>query len=140
MHPLDDLIAQWAAALEASEPALAPHLDEITDHVRADAEARVAAGAEPSQAFAAALGSFGAPRRSRQTSARRTALRVERRAVAAASIVLSLVLVAMVLVIDKLVRPVDPAWLAVAWVVIVLPSEGVIRHLLRWRERRAAGA
>lgn len=139
MHPLDDLIAQWAAALEASEPALAPHLDEITDHVRADAEARVAAGAEPSQAFAAALGSFGAPREV-AADFRKTALHFERKAVAAASIVLSLVLVAVVLVIDKLVRPVDPAWLAVAWVVIVLSSEGVIPHLLRWRERRAAGA
>lgn len=37
MPQLDELVNQWVQHLETSEPALAPHLDEIADHVRADA-------------------------------------------------------------------------------------------------------
>lgn len=139
MHPLDDLIAEWASTLEGSEPALVPHLDEIIDHVRADAEARMAAGADASTALAAALGSFGAPR-DIATDYRKTAAHREHRVAAVTTIVASLVLTAAFVAVDKAVRPLDATWLVLGWAVFVLPIDSALPHLLRWREGRSTSA
>ena len=61
MPSLDALIGQWAGQLRATHPDLIPHLDELEDHVRTSAQARIGAGAAVEDAFASALGSFGAP-------------------------------------------------------------------------------
>lgn len=61
MPSLDALIGQWTEQLRASHPDLIPHLDEFADHVRSSAQARIDGGASAEHAFAASLGSFGAP-------------------------------------------------------------------------------
>ena len=61
MPSLDALIGQWAEQLGATHPELIPHLDELADHVRSSAQARIDGGAAVEDAFASALGSFGAP-------------------------------------------------------------------------------
>ena len=58
MPSLDALITQWSDQLRATRPELAPHLDELADHVRSSAQDRIDAGAAVG---ASALGSFGAP-------------------------------------------------------------------------------
>ena len=61
MPSLDALIGQWTEQLRATHPELAPHIDELADHVRSSAQARIDDGAAVEDAFASALGSFGAP-------------------------------------------------------------------------------
>lgn len=62
MPRLEHLLDEWAQSLIRSEPHLERHLDEIRDHVRTGAQARIDGGAEVANAFASAVGSFGAPR------------------------------------------------------------------------------
>ncbi len=61
MPSLDALISQWTDQLRATHPELAPHLGEVADHVRSSAQDRIDGGAAVEDAFASALGSFGAP-------------------------------------------------------------------------------
>jgi hypothetical protein len=122
MHRLDDLIDRWVATLTEAEPALKPHSDEIADHVRTDAQARVEAGADMSDAFAAAIGSFGAPRELAREFLRsewnedRLALRL----VAWYLAVVLLITVGFV-AIDKLVVPLPTTAFALAWLFILNP-------------------
>ena len=61
MSSLDALISQWTDQLRATHPELVPHLGELADHVRSSAQDRIDGGAAVEDAFASALGSFGAP-------------------------------------------------------------------------------
>lgn len=122
MPRLDELIDQWVHALREAEPALEPHLDEIADHVRTDAQERISAGADMPDAFAAAIGTFGAPRQlvkeflKSKPSEERLALKFTAMYLAA-----SLVLTAAIIAIDKLVVPLNPTWLLPVWLFVLNP-------------------
>lgn len=123
MHRLDELIHRWVATLLEAEPALKPHLDEIADHVRTAAQVRIDAGADLSDAFAAATGSFGAPRELAREFLRSAwnEERLARRLVAWYLVAAILVTVGIVAV-DKIVFPLpSPPWFAIAWVFILNP-------------------
>lgn len=145
MRSLDELVATWVEAVAAAHPLLRPHLEEIADHVRTDAQARVESGSEVAAAFAAAIGAVGAP----HDMARDYAItedREERRLAgrfAAATILGTLAATAIVVAIDKRVQPIDPRWFAftylpvlIAWTVVFFAR---FQHRARVR-RRAAGA
>lgn len=142
MPRLDELIDQWVHTLGDAEPALKPHLDEIADHVRTDAQERISAGADVHDAFAAAIGTFGAPRQlakeflKSKPSEERLALKVTAMYLAA-----SLVLAAAIIAIDKLVLPLNPTRLAFVWVFILNPllmSPFLVRFVKERRRLRIA--
>lgn len=142
MSPLDDLVDQWVRQLARTEPALAPHLDEIADHVRTDAETRIEAGADVTTAFAAAVGAFGVPR-AVADEYRRTARRHEKKFAAwylAVTLGVTLLVVTAIVIVDKTYYPIDPAWAAFAWVLFLphlcLPVFAIIRS----RASAAAGS
>jgi len=122
MTTLDDMIDEWVRTLGQAELPLKPHLDEIADHVRTDALGRIGAGAEVPDAFAAAIGSFGAPREvareflKSEPSEERTALRF-----AVVYIVASLLVTAAIVGIDKVVIPLDSTLVALVLVFVVNP-------------------
>jgi hypothetical protein len=122
MHRLDELIDHWVGTLGKAEPALKPHLEEIADHVRTDAHARAAAGAEMSDAFAAAVGSFGAPR-ALATEFLKPGPNEERAAVrlVIGYLAVVLVLTAAMVAVDKLVTPLDATSFGLVWVFILNP-------------------
>lgn len=138
MPQLDELVNQWVQHLETSVPALAPHLDEIADHVRADAQARIDAGSDVSVAFAAAVEAFGAPRdvaKDYLVSVRRS----ERRAAAgygAVVIGVSLIVTTTAVLIDKAFYPLDPRWLALG--LVVPPVAALCIFMWRLSNNRAA--
>ncbi|MCN0153284.1 hypothetical protein [Salinispora arenicola] len=138
MPQLDELVNQWLQHLETSEPALAPHLDEIADHICADAQARIDTGSDVSVAFAAAVEAFGAPRdvaKDYLVSARRS----ERRAAAgygAVVIGVSLIVTTTAVLIDKAFYPLDSRWLALG--LVVPPVAALCIFMWRLSNNRAA--
>lgn len=128
MRSLDELVDGWVTAVGAAEPLLRPHLEEIADHVRSDARARVASGSEVTAAFEAAIGAIGAPHAIAHDDAN-TEERVERRRAARCSVATvlgTLVATGIVVAIDKRVQPIDPRWFAftylpilIAWTLVV---------------------
>ena len=121
MPRLDELIDRWIDALGEAEPALTPHLDEIADHVRSDAQARCDAGVDVSDAFAAAILTFGVPRELAQEFLKtpgdeRFVLRRTVMYLAA-----SFLVTAMTVAVDKLVVPLDPKWVSFVLLVVVNP-------------------
>jgi hypothetical protein len=145
MRQLDELVDAWMDAVGDAEPLLRPHLEEIADHVRTDARARVASGSEVPAAFAAAVGAIGAPHDIAHDYAI-TEDREERRLAgrfAVATILGTLAVTAIVVAIDKRVQPIDPRWFAftylpllIAWTVAFFAR---FQRRARLR-RRAAGA
>jgi hypothetical protein len=137
MSRLDDLIDQWAQALKASEPRLGPHLDEVKDHVRTSARARIDAGAEVSDAFAAAIGAFGAPREvaaeylKSARAGRRFVLELVGAYVAAV-----LVLTAAVVVLDNFV-PLDVKWVGIGLSFVATLPVAALPFVLPWFLTRA---
>ena len=124
MPQLDELVDEWVRGVEASEPALGPHLEEIADHVRSDARDRVQAGSDVPSAFAAAVGAFGAPRDLAHDYTA-SAYRSQRRAATTYAAVMiggTLVLTGAVVAIDKLVHPLDPRWFTFLYLPILLAS------------------
>lgn len=146
MPQLDERIDQWVDALGTAEPALRPHLDEIGDHVRSDARARVRAGADPSSAFAAAITAFGAPRNlaiefvKSEPSEERLALNF-----VALYLIVTLLVTATFIGIDKLVLPLDPTWFGLVWMFVLNPLimlPFIVRYLRvrsRLRTARSGG-
>lgn len=123
MSQLDHLIDQWAQALKTAEPRLGPHLDEIKDHVRTSAQVRIDAGAETSNAFAAAIGTFGAPREvaneylKSARAGRNFVLKL-----VGAYLATVMVATAAVVLVDAY-YPLDVEWVAIRWTfVVTLPA------------------
>lgn len=123
MPRLDGLIDEWVRTLGEAEPALKPHLDEIADHLRTDVQARVNAGADLTDAFAAAIGAFGAPRELAQEFLKSERRREERIALrlTAMYLVASFLVTAAIVGIDKLVVPLNPTWFGLLLVFVVNP-------------------
>ena len=56
---LELMLERWSRDAANTEPSLRPHLDELTDHLRSEVEARLAEGAELNEAFATATTALG---------------------------------------------------------------------------------
>src|SRR5690606_24214364 len=127
-----------ARAIGASEPELVPHLDEIADHVRSDAQERIRAGSTESSAFTAAIAAFGPLREvASGFAASRHRARDRAAAVYAASMIIgTLVMTGLVVAIDKLVQPLDLRWFVVLYLPVLLASS-LYFELFRKRERAA---
>ena len=61
MFDFNDSVDRWLTDAVAAEPGLAPYADEIADHLISAAEANIASGLEPADAFAAAVRALGEP-------------------------------------------------------------------------------
>ncbi len=59
MFDLNAAIDAWLAEAVASEPDLAPHADELGDHIHSVSRDRIESGEAPADALAAALGALG---------------------------------------------------------------------------------
>ena len=131
MSQLDDLIDQWAQTLKTAEPDLGPHLDEIKDHVRTDAQTRIDDGSATSTAFAAAIGTFGAPREVANEYLKSS--RAGRRFVlllAGAYLAVVLVLTTALVVVDGSF-PLDVKWVGIGWTLVVVSPAVALPFVLR---------
>ncbi len=61
MFDHENAVSDWAERVTRRIPALAPHMDEITDHLLAQIEERMAQGETAEQAFAVTITAFGEP-------------------------------------------------------------------------------
>lgn len=124
MSQPDEMVDAWVEGVASSEPELAPHLDEIADHLLSAARERMAAGTPAPEAFAAAVAAFGAPRDLASqyvVSSHRTEMRHATR-FAAITVVTTLVLTATVVAIDKLFYPIQPIWTVVLYLPVLLAA------------------
>ena len=130
MSSLDALIGQWAGQLRATHPDLVPHLDELEDHVRTSAQARIDDGATVEDAFASALGSFGAPEHlGREFQKNTTVMKGKERVAVGAYLIITALFTGAVLLVDWRLDLGSQAlmWLLGVWVV----TTGLHQVLLR---------
>ena len=131
MPSLDALVSQWTDQLRATHPGLTPHLGEIADHVRSNAQDRIDDGAAIDDAFAAALGSFGAPTDLSGEFGKNSTLRKskERRAVGT-YLLITAIFTGAVLVVDRRFDLGEQAlaWLLVVWVLTIGLHEVLLRR------------
>lgn len=132
MPQLDDLIDHWAQSLATAEPRLARHLDEIRDHVRTDVQTRIDGGDDAANAFASAVGAFGAPRDVAMEFLRST---IPGRALilkyVGAYIVTALVLTAAVVIVDTY-YPLNVMWVGLGLgSLMILPAAAIPFYLER---------
>lgn len=130
MTSLEALISQWTDQLRTTHPELLPHLGELADHVRTSAQDRIDAGATIEDAFALALGSFGAPSDLGQEFHKNTeVLKGKERAAVGTYLFITALFTGAVLLVDWRFELGNQAlsWLLVAWVV----TTGLHRVLLR---------
>lgn len=130
MPSLDALITQWSDQLRATHPELAPHLDELADHVRSSAQDRIDAGAAVGDAFASALGSFGAPADlGAEFDKNSTVRRGKERMAVGTYLLITAILTGAVLLVD---RRFDLGGQALAWLLVVwVLTTGLHEVLLR---------
>ena len=131
MPSLDALIDRWSDQLCATHPELAPHLGELADHVRSSAQDRIDAGAAVGDAFASALGSFGAPADLGVEFDKNSTVRKRKERLAVASyLLMTAVFTGAVLLVDRRFDLGDQAlaWLFVVWVVTTGLHEVLLRR------------
>ncbi len=131
MPSLDALINQWSDQLRATHPELAPHLEELADHVRSSAHDRIDAGAAVADAFASALGSFGAPADLDAEFDKNSTVRKRQERLAVASyLFITAVFTGAVLLVDRRfdLGGQALAWLFVVWVVTTGLHEVLLRR------------
>lgn len=131
MPSLDALISQWANQLHATHPELVPHLDEFADHVRSSAQASIDDGAAVEDAFAAALGSFGAPADLGAEFHKNSTVRRRRERIAVGTyLLITAVFTGAVLLVDMRfdIGEQALAWLFVVWVVTTGLHEKLLRR------------
>ncbi|MFR9756808.1 hypothetical protein [Streptomyces sp. TR06-5] len=142
MSQLDALVDQWVGRLARTEPELGPCAAEIADRVRSDAAARMEAGADAETAVAAAAAALGTPREVADAY-RRTARRREQRFAArwvGVTLGATLLATTAIVLVDKVVRPIDPAWAAFAWVLSLPALSLPVLVAVRSRSSAVAGA
>ena len=130
MPSLDALISQWTDQLRATHPELLPHLDEFADHVRSSAQDRLDGGAAVEDAFASALGSFGAPTDLNAEFHKNSTVRKHKERMAVGTyLLITAVFTGAVLLVDMRFDLGNQAlaWLLVVWVV----TSGLHEVLLR---------
>jgi hypothetical protein len=144
---LEPLLRQWADDALRADPRVAPHLDELTDHLRSAVEARIEAGQDLETAFEDATLAFGEPAAvaaeylkghgflRRWLSDMRTRPNPDRAEwiVAASWIGFSLIWAGATLVADLSVN-----WMLVGWFSTTFGPLTVVDTILRRRRRRIA--
>ncbi len=131
MPSLDALISQWTDQLRATHPELLPHLDELADHVRSSAQDRIDAGTAVEDAFAAALGSFGAPSDlGAEFHKNSTVMKGKERVAVGTYLLITAVFTGAVLLVDMRFDLGNQAlaWLLVVWVVTTGLREVLLRR------------
>ncbi len=131
MSSLDALISQWTDQLRATHPELVPHLGELADHVRSSAQDRIDGGAAVEDAFASALGSFGAPTDlSTEFHKNSTVLKRNERVAVGTYLLITAVFTGAVLLVDRRFDLGNQAlaWLLVVWVVTTGLHEVLLRR------------
>ena len=131
MPSLDALISQWTDQLRATHPELVPHLGELADHVRSSAQDRIDAGAAVDDAFASALGSFGAPSDLRAEFHKNSTVRMHKERLAVGTyLLITAVFTGAVLLVDSRFDLGNQAlsWLLVVWVVTTGLREVLLRR------------
>ncbi len=131
MPSLDALINQWTDQLRATHPELAPHLGELADHVRSSAQDRIDAGAAVGDAFASALGSFGAPADLGAEFDKNSTVRKRKERMAVGTyLLITAIFTGAVLLVDRRfdLGGQALAWLLVVWVVTTGLHEVLLRR------------
>ena len=138
MQLLDSLVEEWAKKLKTSEPHLRWHLDEIKDHVHADAQQRIDAGADVPTAFAAAIDTFGPPGElaneflKSRLRAQTLALRYT-----AIYVLAFMVLTAAIIVVDKTYYPINVKWVGIGLTSLAVLWAFAMPFVVRSRLERA---
>ncbi len=131
MSSLDALISQWTDQLRATHPELVPHLGELADHVRSSAQDRIDGGAAVEDAFASALGSFGAPTDlGAEFHKNSSVLKRNERVAVGTYLLITAVFTGAVLLVDRRFDLGNQAlaWLLVVWVVTTGLHEVLLRR------------
>lgn len=131
MPSLDALISQWTDQLRATHPELVPHLGELADHVRSSAQDRIDGGAAVEDAFASALGSFGAPTDlGAEFHKNSTVMKRKERMAVGTYLLITAIFTVAVLLVDRRFDLGDQAlaWLLVVWVVTTGLHEVLLRR------------
>ena len=131
MPSLDALISQWTDQLRATHPELAPELGELADLVRSSAQDRIDDGAAIDDAFASALGSFGAPTDlSAEFDKNSTVRKRKERMAVGTYLLITAIFTGAVLLVDRRFDLGDQAlaWLLVVWVLTTGLREVMLRH------------
>ncbi len=130
MPSLDALINQWTDQLRTTHPELTPHLGELADHVRSSAQDRIDDGAAIGDAFASALGSFGAPTDLSAEFEKNSTVRKRKERMAVGTyLIITAIFTGAVLLVD---RSFDLGGQALAWLLVVwVVTTGLHDVLLR---------
>ncbi len=131
MPSLEALISQWTDQLHATHPELAPHLGELADHVRSSAQDRIDHGAATGDAFASALGSFGAPTDLSAEFDKNSVVRTRKERLAVGTyLLITAIFTGAVLLVDRRFDLGDQAltWLLVVWVLTTGLREVMLRR------------
>ncbi len=131
MPSLDALISQWTDQLRATHPELVPHLGELADHVRSSAQDRIDGGTAVEDAFASALGSFGAPTDLGAEFHKNSTVRKRKERMAVGTyLLITAVFTGAVLLVDMRFDLGDQAlaWLLVVWVITTGLREVLLRR------------
>lgn len=143
MPSLDALITQWSDQLCATRPEPAPNLDELADHVRSSAQDRIDAGGAVGEAFASALGSFGAPADLGAEFDRNSTVRKGKERMAVGTyLLIAGIFTGAVLLVDRRFDLGGQAlnWLLVVWVLTTGLQTGMRRPSASHRAQLDAGA
>ncbi len=131
MPSLDALISQRTDQLCATRPELVPRIGELADHVRSSAQERIDGGAAVEDAFASALGSFGAPADlGAELGKSSTVMKRKERTAVGTYLLLTALFTGAVLLVDRRFDLGDQAlaWLLVVWVVTAALHDVLLRR------------
>lgn len=134
MPSLDTLVAQWAEGLRANHPDVAPHADELADHVSSRAQEMIARGVAVEEAFATALGALGAPSDLQSEFGKNTKVqrRTERRAIGLYLVITFLFTAGVVAIHARY----DLGAQVTAWIILVWVLTTSLHDVLLRRARR----
>lgn len=134
MQSLDALISQWADGLRKHHTDVAPHIDELSDHLRSRASELVARGTPEEEAFATALGTLGTPSDLQREFFKNTTVqrRTERRVIGLYLLVTFLFTAGVILIHARYDLGAQvTAWLVVVWVVTTALHDVMLRRARR---------